>query len=246
MRSQHPRTLRALAVSALGLSLTACGVAGTQFEPGVAAQVGETTLLVKEVDAPIADICAYFADQAATQAPLQGASSFPRAQIKQKLTALLIQRAIVEQVIAETGAELGADYGSALADLADVYGDAPEEQTEAMGVGDEAVTYINIGLGAIGSQLLEDEGTQATDPGAAFQRGAQAVQEWIESNDVEINPVYGLKVDGGDVVPVADDVSVAVSPFAALAATDTEAAGPDEQAEFNRYVASLPDTQRCG
>lgn len=235
-------TIAKLAITALTAGvLSSCGVAGTEFRPGVAAEIEDVTISMNDVDEAVEGACIYFTDNRA-----DGASAFPRYEVRQQLAQLTIQRAVVEHLVDETGAELGGVYETALAQLDGSYGDLPAEQRDGLILGYEAATFVDLGLAAVGAELLEAEGQRNPEQQAAADRGQAAYNAWITDHDVEINPIYGLAVSEGDILPVADEVSVPQSAFAVQSKVSASSSDPADQAARAAYVGSLPVEQRCG
>lgn len=231
-----------LAAAALATGvLSGCGVAGTEFRPGVAADVGDVSISMNDIDEAVDGACIYFTDNRQ-----EGASPFPRWEVRQQLAQLSIQRAVVEQLVDETGAELGGVYETSLAQLDASYGDLPAEQSDGLILGYEAATYVDLGLAAVGQALLADEGQSNVEQQVAGERGLVAFGEWVADHDVEINPIFSLALVEGELVPVTDDVSVPQSVFAAQSKTSSTSTDPDKQAARAAYVKSLPSEHLCG
>jgi len=222
-------------------ALSGCGVAGTEFRPGIAAEVEDVTISMNDVDEAVDGACIYFTDNRA-----EGASAFPRWEVRQQLAQLTIQRAVVEQLVDETDAELGGIYETSLAQLDESYGDLPAEQRDGLILGYEAATYIDLGLAAVGTALLEDDGVADPDQQDATDRGREAFSGWIAEHDIEINPIFSLAIADGDIAPVTDELSVPQSAFAAQTKASPTSDDPDKQAARAAYVKSLPAEQQCG
>ncbi|WP_340539662.1 hypothetical protein [Nocardioides sp. GXZ039] len=247
MTSRIPRRLGALAVGALSAALlSGCGVSDAQFDPGAAARVGDQTVSINDVDEIVDGACLYFADQAGAQpAPGQPAArAVPRGDVRGQIVQLLAQRAASEQLLDEYDADLAPAYGQAVAQNEKQYADLPADQRDPLVTGNEAGIYYQAALLGVGTKILEDEGTAAADQQAAAERGLQAFQEWVESNDVAINPIFDVSVtDGAFVAEYATPVSVPVSDLAKLALVEPQAQGDQVRED---YAAVLPADQRCG
>lgn len=239
------RALSALAVAAVLATGTGCGVSGTDFRPGVAAQVGDERVYTETVDEATDQACDYFTEQG-------GSDAFPKSQLRGELLQLIVQRAAVEQVLAENDLEVPSPPDSAVQDFLDQqFAGATGRQVDGLEVGAEAVLVVQAGLNTLGAELLGQEGVQVdpTQPEAAVQRGFEALSEWIADNDVELNPVYGVVVsDEGQLSADADDTSVVVSDEAGYGGLPDPEATPSatEQERRQAYVDGLPADQTCG
>ena len=239
------RVLSALAIGLVLVVGTGCGVNGTGFRPGVAAQVGDKRVYTEDVDDAADKACDYFSDQ-------EGAEAFPKAQLRGELLQLVVQQAAVEQLLEENGLDVPAVPDSSVQDFLDrQFAGATDRQADGLGVGAEAVIVVQSGLSAIGTKLLQDEGQQV-DPSqqeAAVQRGFEALSQWLTDNEVDLNPVYGVTLDDdGQLSAEADDTSVVASTEAGYAAQPDPEDPPseDEQKERQDYLDSLPASQTCG
>lgn len=207
------RTRRPLALLApLLLALVAgCGVAEPQGLPSTAARVGDTTISVDEVDRLTDEVCSLRSERA----ELSGGPQ-TRGTTRRGITESLVYEAALTQLLDETGTELGADYEEALATSRS---EAEELQLDA----EQAEVYNEVnGIGAFIRSALTAV-------------GEDALLGWLEDNDVTVNPVFGLEVDGDQGFTEAGSLSVPVSDDALGAASPSA-----EQLE------SLPDDQVCG
>lgn len=212
--------------------LTGCGVAGTAFQPGVAAEVGDQTISTDRLDDLVTDYCSFVAANPNPEQPVQARFGY-----RSELVSILVQRAAVEQAAEEYDAELGATYDTQLADLERNFASLSEGQQEALVTINEALLFGFEGRVAIGQAALSAEGGAEPDGAAAEVRGAEIVAEWIESNDVEINPEFGLALDGAELAASDQDLSYAVG--------DEAQAGTADQPD-PANADSLPASQRCG
>jgi peptidyl-prolyl cis-trans isomerase SurA len=239
------RVLSALALATVLVAGTGCGVNGTGFRPGVAADVGDERVYTEVVDDAADKACDYFSAQ-------DGAEAFPKAQLRGELLQLVVQQAAVEQLLEENDLDVPAVPEASVQDFLDQqFAGATDRQAEGLGVGAEAVIVVQSGLTALGTQLLRDEGQQV-DPSqqdAAVQRGFEALSQWLLDNEVELNPVYGVTLDEeGRLSAEADDTSVVVSEEAGYAAQPDAESPPSQEEQDDRqaYLDSLPASQTCG
>ncbi len=228
--------------------LSGCGVSDSAFDPGAAAVVDGDRIATSEVDGAVTDYCSYFAGK--SQAPVA------RSAIKNTLLQVLVQRSITRQMLDEAGLDIAdTDYSSTMNDFdanqLPQLEDATDDERAAVRLGVEAGTYSDRALTLIGRTLLEDEGATAPVDQEAAVRGKRALTDWLASHDVALNPQYGLSVQGGVVAVAPDELAVASSDLATMAAiAPVDSPGdPQAQAEQEKrlsYVASLPADQVCG
>ncbi|GAA5154102.1 hypothetical protein GCM10023340_37040 [Nocardioides marinquilinus] len=221
-----------LAGLAAAVLLSGCGVAETQPAPGTAARVQDVSVESSTVDEAATNGCSFLADN-----PAAGAQESPRSSLRQRITAQLIQRAAVEQMLDETGIAMRSQYDADVADidnqLALQYVDATPEQADAVRLSEEAGAYVRNGLISIGESLLRDETDEEPVDQDSGTRGEQELREWLSSHDVQINPQYRLSIDDeGNIVDDSVDQSAQLS-------VPVSSAAPDD-------VSGLPAEQRCG
>jgi hypothetical protein len=246
------RVTAGAALAAAVLALSGCGVSGTDFRPGVAAQVGDVRLYSEDVDAAVDGACDFITEQAdaAPADPTQAAPEaqrFQRSALRAELLQLLVQRAAVEQLLEENDLEVGSEYQAQLAAVEAQFDDATEAQANGLRTGNEAFQFVQSGLVVLGTELLQDDGQQVdpSQPDAAAARGFEELSQWLLDHEVEINPVYGVSLgDDGALTTESDETSVVVSDEARFGMAAAPGAEPDE--EQQAYIDSLPASQTCG
>lgn len=213
--------------------LSGCGVAETQFHPGVAVEVGDRTITTDRVDELTSGFCSAVEEQITT-----GGQAYPLRLFKRGIVGQLALQSAAEQLAGEFDVEPGADYQAQLAQI----------ETEAEGLSksgrDEYVEvqatlpYVTDVLTQVGDILLAEEGED--DPTVDFQqaRGLDELGAWIDREGLTFDPRYGTEVVEGQPQPVDTDLSYAFSDVAKGGASDEE---PDPL-----YVATLPDSATCG
>ena len=226
-----------------GLGLSACGVAEQQIRPGVAAVVDGTDISADDVDRNVDGTCDFLDSQ-------PDALSFPRVTVRRLLVETLVREEAARRLVDDLDVELPEEYDDQIAGIDLAYAEAPDDQAEAMRTGDKASTYVALAGRAIGDALLREEsGSEPGNPELIAARGAEAIEEWIADNDVELNPTYGLGLDGGTFVAV-DGLSVPASSGAVFAQgvadIDINAQDAALGEAINDAAAELPATQVCG
>jgi peptidyl-prolyl cis-trans isomerase SurA len=225
--------LRALPVLSVVL-LAGCGVAGTEFHPGVAAQVGDDTITTKHVDQVTADYCAGV--QAVLKAEGQDANLQPRPgrTLTQSLANDLVTRSAVEQLAEDYDVEPTATFKSGLAQLDTVLVKLDDDQRDAVIEYVSAAPFAQDLLTTIGGVELSKNGGGETSDDDKYAAGQDLLKTWIAEHDVEVNPKYGLDVGTGS--PVDTDLSYPLS------STAKDGLSPDAS---TNYAAALPDSQFC-
>lgn len=216
----------------LSLGLTGCGVTGTGFRPGVAAEVGDRTVTTDRVDALVGDYCDAIEDILAQQSQVVPLSIF-----RSGIAGQLALVSAAEQMADDHGVGPSDAYQRALADIEKQIGDFTETQQEAVLEVEGAATYVAAVQVSVGELLLREEGVATPGPTESGERGLEAFTTWLDENDVELNPEFGISVDDAAINTADESVSFAVGE----AAVQGMAEEPDPD-----YAASLPASQRCG
>jgi hypothetical protein len=215
------------------LLLSGCGVAETQFHPGVAARVGDQTVTTDRVDELTTAYCA------AVEAEITaGGQAFPLAGFKTGVAAQLAMISAVDQLSVAYDVSPSSEFKSQQASIRSQAPGITGDDLDAYVEVQSAQAYIGDLLTQIGAIELEREGEQ--EPTIDFQqaRGQDALATWVEREGLAFDPRYGLEVVDGQPSPVDTDVSFAFSDLSQAAK-----AGGDPDAN---YVASLPLSATCG
>ncbi|QIG44382.1 hypothetical protein G5V58_17800 [Nocardioides anomalus] len=214
--------------------LTGCGVAGTQFHPGVAAQVGDDTITVRHVDQVTDNYCKALEEVSRTQPP-QGDQTTPLRYFSSDFVKSLASEAAARQLADELGIEPTKDYQDRLAQLEPQLEPLKSEaQKDAVRDVVGANAYTDDVLTQIGAKELEDQGQSSASPDDQLAAGQKKLDEWAQDHDVTINPKYATEL--GATEPVDTDLSFAVSDLA----TKGQAAQVDPA-----YADALPGDQVC-
>ncbi|WP_460713955.1 hypothetical protein [Nocardioides dilutus] len=215
------------------LLLSGCGVAETQFHPGVAVEVGDRTITTDRVDDLTSGFCEAVEGQIA-----EGGQSYPLRLFKRGIVGQLALQSAVEQLAEDFDVEPGADYQAQLAQIESEAEGLTEGGREEYVEVQATLPYVTDVLTQIGALLLEQEGED--DPTLDFQqaRGLDALTEWVEREGVTFDPRYGTELVDGQPQPVDTSLAFAVSDLAKGGMSDAE---PDPN-----YVAALPLSATCG
>ncbi|WP_134741408.1 hypothetical protein [Nocardioides sp. 503] len=222
--------LAALATAVLTVALTGCGVAGTSFQPGVAAEVDGHKISTDRVDRLVGDYCDAVRDQLR-----QDGSVVPLGYLRSGVVGQLALVSAAEQLAEDEGVEPTQDYERVVTDLESQTRGLPQKQQDAVVAVNGSSAYVQAVQLAVGDKLLADEG-KPSGPEAAGQRGADALKAWLDDHEVELNPEFGIAFEDGQVVSEDTQLAFAVGDTATTAGLEA----PDQE-----YAKSLPASQRC-
>lgn len=203
--------LRALPVLPVAVLLLAgCGVAGAQFHPGIAAEVGDRTITTRQVDQLSRDSCKGLEKLNASQAAGAGTAT-PLSTITHQVASALVDRLVAEQLAEDYDVTSTSDYKKNLTEaeqqLSTVSGAAKDAILEVV----DAQAYTQDVLVQIGEIELKKKGTDDATPQDQYAEGQKRLAAWVtdHDDDIEINPRYGLDLTADG--PVDTALSVAVS-----------------------------------
>ena len=223
------RSIPVLAVSVVLLS--GCGVASTQFHPGVAAQVGDTTITTRHVADVTDGYCS--AIEAVSQDQPDAQQQIPLRYLSHEFTTTLVLEAAAQELADDYDLESGPAYTSALAQIEPQIAELSDHQQDSVLAIEGAQAYYLDILTQIGGIELEDTPDATDDDKAAA--GQQVLQEWIDGHDIEVNPKYSVDLGSSDQADT--DTSYAVSD----SATGGLLAEPDPA-----YTKGLSERLVCG
>jgi peptidyl-prolyl cis-trans isomerase SurA len=222
------------ALPALPLVLLAgCGVAGTQFHPGVAAQVGDETITTRHVDEVTADYCTAI-EKATKGDPNAGSQPTPMRYLSHDFAGALVDKAAAEQLAEEFGVDPTASYKEGLAQLEPQLADLDTDEQDAVREVIGARAYADDVLTQIGQIELEKQGKDDATAEDQLAAGQDELDQWVADHDVEINPRYAAEL--GNDAQVDTDLSYAV---------DKQATGGLSGEVDPDYTAGLPAHLVC-
>jgi hypothetical protein len=225
--------LRGLPVVPLVL-LAGCGVAGTEFHPGIAADVGDQTITTRHVDQVTADYCK--AVEVVSKGQEQAAGSErPMRYLSNIFATTLVQQAATEQLADEYGVQPTATYQSSLNQLEPELAKLNDDEKAAVREIVGAQAYNQDVLTQIGEISLKKQGTTNASSDDQYAEGQKVLDKWMTDHDVTVNPKYSLDVESS-ANPADTDVSYA------LGAT---AKGGLEATPSPDYTDALPGNQVC-
>jgi peptidyl-prolyl cis-trans isomerase SurA len=220
------------------LLLSGCGVADTEFNPGVAVQVGDETISTERVN----ELTTQFCDAIEEQVKGQG-RKIPLAGLKGAIAGQLALRSAAEQIAEKYGVEPGSDYKSQLIQIT-------QQANDGGYTGDARDAYIEVQatqplfidlLTQVGAILLADEGQPDATIDSQQARGQRELTAFTKSEGMTFDPEYGLTVVEGLPKPTSTDVSYAVGDLAKAGRALATATEPDPT-----YAAALPASGTCG
>lgn len=212
--------------------LSGCGVAGTGFHPGVAAEVGDDTISVTKVNQFTSDYCTAIEGQLADNNQV-----LPQRYLRGGIAGQLVLVSAAEQLAAEYDVEPGMQYDQKVAELQAGTAELSEGEQEAVIEIESSSTYVTGIQEAIGEQLLVAKGVNDPTIDKARAAGKRVFDRWLADHDVTIDPQFGVEIKDGQPVPTDTSLSYAVGDTA----KEGQADSPDQE-----YAAGLPDSHRCG
>ena len=224
MTSTRLRTLAALAAASTVL-LTGCN-AVPGFNPGVAARVADDTVSLQTVDEVSTSYCEYVETQ------LQEGQVLPQHYLRGQVAGSLALRSAADQFAAEHDVTADPSYAIAAHRAAQSLSDLTDAQLQAVIDVQGAATYVQAVERSVGASMGASGGAKGETAA-----GEQAFQQWLDDNDVQIDPRFGVTIDSGSTAPADTSVSFPLGVTATKAGADQ----PDTD-----YAADLPESQRCG
>ena len=209
--------------SASVVLLTGCG-AVPAFNPGVAARVGDETVSLNEVDDVSSSFCEYGEGQ------LQAGQALAGHYLRSQVAGALALRTAVDQFAEENGVSAAEDYAKAVAQAEKQLASLPDDQVQAV----IDVQGVPLYAQAVEKSVGEQQGASGDE---ATQVGQAAFVEWLDEQDIEIDPRFGISIEDGAPQPADTSLSFGVGDTTKKA----DASEPDTE-----YAALLPETQRCG
>jgi hypothetical protein len=214
-----------LTVGVAGLLLTGCGSAA----PGVAAQIGDEELTVRDIDSATAHYCTSVEEQLESPVPM----SF----VRQYVVQLLTLRSQADQVADDYGVTAGSSYENDVAQRQGTAATLPEEVRDDYIQLTSTPAYAQDIVDQIGAIALEDQGIAEPTSDQVTQAGLDVFNQWPDANGIDIDPRFGAASVDGVLSPIDTNTSVAVSEIAKSGLAEQ----PDPA-----YAETLPSTQRCG
>jgi hypothetical protein len=222
------RLMTAATLGVAGLLLSGCGSA----TPGVAAQVGDEELSVREVDAAASEMCTALGDRFEAENTV-----LPMSFVRQGTIQLMALRSQTMQIADDYGVEPGSSYLNAVAQGRRTAASMPTDVQDTYVDLTSANALANDILSQVGEIVLADGGVTDATAEEASQAGIDVFNQWPDAHGIEIDPRYGLKSVDGVLTPVDTNTSVAVG--------ETAKAGLSTEPNPT-FAQSLPLTHRCG
>jgi hypothetical protein len=225
--------LRALPVVPLVL-LAGCGVAGTEFHPGIAADVGDQTITTRHVDKVTDEYCK--AVEVVSKGQQQSADAErPMRYLSHIFASTLVDQAAAEQLADEYGVQPTSSYKTSLTQLEPELAKLTDAEKAAVREVVGAQAYNQDVLTQIGEISLKKQGTTNATTDEQYAEGQKVLDEWMTDHDVTVNPKYSLDPTSS-AGPIDTDLSHPLS---------TTAKGGLEATPSPAYTDSLPADQVC-
>ncbi len=229
MSSFRRHLVAAVATVSVGAMLSGCAGSAS---PGVAADVDGEQITVSQVDRATAAICT------SIEPDLRGAGNVAAlGKVRQFVVSLLAASSQARQLAASYDVKPGNEYARQVGQLTETANAFPEDSRAGYVEVMSAESLINAVVDAVGRASLTEDGIAQPTVDQIAQRGQDLFLSWPDSHPIDIDPRYGLAVQGGQIMPADTNLSVAVSD-AAKSGLDSE---PDPA-----YARSLPRGHRCG
>lgn len=225
MSNTRGRVRGALVVALAALTLSGCAA----LKPGVAAQVGEESITMDEVDQVATDFCEAVAPQLESQA-----ETVPNSYFRGGIAGTLALRTVADEVAADFGVAADSDdYTTQIAEIRRGVASLPEDIRESVLRVESAPLYVQEIQAEVGEVVLGGDG----DREAFVAAGQDEFATWIAENGVEFDPSLDTVMQDGTIADADQSISFAVS---------EAARGGQEQQPNSMLARQLPTTQRCG
>jgi peptidyl-prolyl cis-trans isomerase SurA len=200
------RPLPVLAAVSVGSAvlLTGCSVAGTDFHPGIAAEVGDDTITTRHVDQVTDDYCKAIEKVSKDQGQ-SGAQRTPLRYLTHDFANALFVEAAVKQLAEEYDVQPTSAYKTDLAQLEPQLVNLSDAEKDAVREVIGARAYAQDVLTTIGGIELDKQGQKNPTNDDKYNQGQAVLKDWIADHNVEINPKYSLELDAS--APVDTDLS---------------------------------------
>jgi hypothetical protein len=226
------RSAGVVGLAVAGLVVSGCAAVGVH--PGEAAVVGDESLSMRKIDRITQRYCRAYEPQIT-----QASQRVPMRYLRQFVAASLSQRLLGQQLAEEYDVQPTSQYAQRVTEVSQPFATAAPELRDAVVDVEAGSPYLQTVQIAIGEKLLAEAGQPTTDAKAALQRGQVATQDWLKTHSVDIDPVFGVSLEGGQFKADPDSTSYPVSGLASQGAQSS--AQPDPS-----YTAALPASAVCG
>lgn len=236
-RRHRSRVVAVVAVA--GLLLTGCG-SSLGIHPGAAATVGDQTVSMKTIDDTTKSFCAAYVKQ--SQQSQQASGALPMGTFRSYVASSLSKRLLGGELADQYDVRPASGYQQQVGQYQQALASSPADERDAVVQVAAADAYLQNVQIAIGQLLTGNTGATNSDVKAQLQRGQVATQDWLNGHQVDIDPVFGIAVDGGKFTTGQhDQTSYAVSALAKGGVdADTSGQGPADS-----YTSALPPSQIC-
>jgi hypothetical protein len=206
--------------------LTGCAGA----TPGVAAVVGDDTITVDQVNELAGSVCAL--EKAVPEGTVNKQPPTSGLRARDGALQSMVVRSIADQMAEDHGVTLNQEDYQRQVDQVRLRYDVVDDD-DLVDAALPAYTAIPYFINIV-SQIGERAGNVTGDQ--ALAAGIQQAQKWQADNGIETNPMFGsFNLGDQEIESERDDLAFPVS----KTAKDSSEASSD-------YIASLPESQRCG
>jgi hypothetical protein len=229
------RSRTRLAALTLGAVIGLGGLSGCGgLHPGVAVEVGDTSISNSEADSLSRDLC-----RVVSANPEQSSGGpIARSRALAAVVQLFVMRTIAEQMGSHYGVEPSATYDATVSQakqqLSYLKADERARVLDLL----LATNYFDDVVGAIGKQTLVTEGVATPSAEDAAARGFALAQDWEAGHQVSVNPRFPqVNLTDAQFALTVTNTAFPLTSFAKQAASTEPSA---------KWVGALPASQRCG
>lgn len=213
------------AVGAAVVLLSGCGA----VQPGVAAEVGEDTITVDQVDELTRSLCAVLEDLPEDDPNTPPAVSGEQA--RNNAMQSLILQSIADQMAADYDVEAGPDFDAQVDRVKLQFGSVDDDLVDAALPAYTSVAYFIDIMRQVGETT-----ESGLSPDESLSAGIKVAQEWEADHGIETNPLFGsFSIGDQEIESERTDLAFPASQSA-----------KDAEEGSDSYAASLPESQRCG
>ena len=231
------RLMTAATLGVAGLMLSGCGSA----TPGVAVQVGDEELSVREVDAVAAHYCT------ARTKDLEAA--VPMGYVRRYVIRFLTLRSQALQIADEYDVEPGTTYQNAVAQQQGTAVTMPQEVRQDYIDVESALALAQDITVQVGEVVLDREGITDATTEQVLQAGVDVFNQWPDAHGIEFDPRYGvahgIELDPRFGVKSGDSLLTPIDTNTSVEVSETAKSGLADQPD-PAFAESLPLTHRCG
>jgi hypothetical protein len=231
------RRVALVGLAAAGLLLTGCG-SSLGIHPGAAVVVGDQSVSMSRIDHDSTLFCKVYITQSQSSSQAEQSGPIAMGSFRSFAASALAQRALGAQLAAVYDVKPASGYQQAVSSYQTALKEAPADQRDAAIEVAGASAYLQNIQVAIGQKLSGSTGASTAQVKADLARGQVATASWLNDHHADVDPVFGLAVNGGKFTPQRDQTSY---PLSALASEGAQASAAPNAS----YTSALTTAQIC-